>query len=133
MSLFPATYEQADPYIPQDQRLPYEAVDTRPVPWHRYKYMQRWACSHMGACMHSLKTRITAKSTQAFDDKCLLSHRAVTYLLQPASAFVSEGQIISDGDIYEMLGLVDDLGNGLQITATMFGNKNIRRALSTEN
>lgn len=74
MSLFPATYQQTDSNLPQDQSLPDKTVDTRPV---------------------------------------------------PVSAAAEEGQVIDDGDIYEMAGLLDDPGNGFQIIATIFGDENI--------
>ena len=51
---------------------------------------------------------------------------------QPVSVAAKEGQVIDDGDIYEMAGLLDDPGNGFQIIATIFGDENIRGALSTE-
>jgi len=41
------------------------------------------------------------------------------------SAAAEERQIINNGDVYEMAGLLDDPGNGLQITATIFGDENI--------
>lgn len=34
LSVFPATYQQANSDLPQDQSLPDKAVNTRPVPWH---------------------------------------------------------------------------------------------------
>jgi len=34
MSLFPATYQQSDPDLPQDQSLPDKTVDAGPVAWH---------------------------------------------------------------------------------------------------
>lgn len=34
LSIFPATYQQANSDLPQDQSLPDKSIDTRPVPWH---------------------------------------------------------------------------------------------------
>lgn len=48
------------------------------------------------------------------------------------SVAAEEGQVVNDGDIYEMVGLLDDPGNGFKIIATIFGDENIWGALSTE-
>lgn len=41
-----------------------------------------------------------------------------------------ERQVINDRDIYEMVSLLDDPGNGFQITATISGKENIWGGLS---
>lgn len=66
MSLFPATYQQTDSHLPEDQSLPDETIDTRPVSWHRYRYTQMWAHSQMATKFN--------QSIQAFDDKHLSNH-----------------------------------------------------------
>lgn len=43
-----------------------------------------------------------------------------------------EGQVVDDGDVNEVAGLLDDPGNGFQVTTAIFGDENIWRALSTE-
>lgn len=48
---------------------------------------------------------------------------------EPVSVAAEEGQVVDDGDIYEMLGLLDDPGNRFKIIATLFGDENIWRAL----
>lgn len=44
-------------------------------------------------------------------------------------AAAEEGQVVDDGDVDEMPGLLDDPGNGFQVTATISGDENIWGAL----
>lgn len=45
------------------------------------------------------------------------------------STAAEEGQVVDDGDVYEMAGLLDHPGNGFKVTASMFGDENFRGAL----
>lgn len=56
----------------------------------------------------------------------------VAQWFEPVSVAAEEGQVVDDGDIYEMLGLLDDPGNRFKIIATLFGDENIWRALWSE-
>lgn len=46
LCLFPATYQQTDPDLPQDQCFPEKTVDTRPVPWHGHRVVGMQPVGH---------------------------------------------------------------------------------------
>lgn len=48
------------------------------------------------------------------------------------SVAAEEGQVVDDGDINEVVGLLDYPGNGFKVIAAMFGDENIWGALSSE-
>lgn len=43
-----------------------------------------------------------------------------------------EGQVVDDGDVYEVACLLDDSGNGFEVIATLFGDENVWGGLSSE-
>lgn len=48
------------------------------------------------------------------------------------SVSAQEGQVVDDGDVYEVACLLDDSGNGFEIIAALFGDENIWGGLSSE-
>lgn len=50
----------------------------------------------------------------------------------PASTSAHERQVVDDRDVYEMLCLLYDSGNGFKILAAMFGDEGLWGGLSPE-
>lgn len=42
-----------------------------------------------------------------------------------------EWQVVDDGDVYEVLSLLYDPGDGFKVVAAVFGDEDVRRGLST--
>lgn len=41
-------------------------------------------------------------------------------------------QVVDDGDVYEVLGLLYDPGDGFKVVAAVFGDEDVRRGLSSD-
>lgn len=128
LGLFPATYHQTHLDLPQYHSLPDEAVDLRPVPWHRYKTVGLQP-DEIHERTQTLITGVTAKHQRKC---CVLLSKGAAQCLLRASTSAGERQVVDNGDVYEMLRFLYDSGNGIKIVAAMFGDESIWGGLSPE-